>query len=139
MIQYLRVLHMSPDCPRRKVFISEISVHRSGKGREGTASCAGGRGRRFFLALCCREGVLWCGARLLPRESRLPQPSEPPERAPSSGTRHPAGPGCGCPARPPPSLEPGKAGGVLPQQRSSLRQGGEGAAGRAPLSPMEGV
>lgn len=38
---------MSPGCPKRKIFISEISVRE--KGREGRASCAGGRGRRFFL------------------------------------------------------------------------------------------
>lgn len=54
---------MSPGCPRRKVFISEISVHRSGKGREGTASCAGGRGRRFFSSLSA-AGRVFCGAGL---------------------------------------------------------------------------
>lgn len=51
MIQYLRVLHMSPGRPRRKIFISEISIQRSGKGKGGDSELCGRKGKAIFFAL----------------------------------------------------------------------------------------
>jgi len=169
MIQYLRVLQRSPGCPKRKIFISEISIRE--KGREGAAGCAGGRGSTPCSPRC-REGGCRCGARLLPprsagsRDERAPGRAAP--RCSSSGTRHPAGQGraaragsarqapalCGGPPRCPPlpRKSPGAGEGrrdrvvlvlfffYLRRGAASSREGKvQAAGGRAPLSPMEGV
>lgn len=159
---------MSPGCPKRKIFISEISIQRSGKGKGGDSELCRRKGKEIF----CWEGGFWCGAHLLPpRYVGSLQTSEPLAERPggyactcfsSSGTRHPAGQGRAAQAgsaRQAPALSgvppavsplPRKSPGVgegrrvfffyLRRGAASGREGKvQAAGGRAPLSPMEGV
>lgn len=40
---------MSPGCPKRKIFISEISIQRSGKGKGGDSELCRRKGKEIFL------------------------------------------------------------------------------------------
>lgn len=156
---------MSPGCPMRKIFISEISIHSSGKGKGGDSELCRRKGKEIFLLSLLLEGwVLVRGSPLSTEIRAFPADSEPRAERPvdvrvcvccsffSSRTRHPAGQGragsarqapalCGVPPRcPPPSQESWcrgrQEGFFLPQERSSLRQGGEGTGGGGPGSSL---
>lgn len=154
MIQYLRVLHMSPGCPMRKIFISEISIHSSGKGKGGDSELCRRKGKEVFLLSLLLEGWVLVRGSFLSTEIRaFPADSEPRAERPvdvgvcvccssfSSRTRHPAGQGragsarqapalCGVPPQCPPSLTrvlvSGKAGGFFFYLRRGAASSREG-------------
>lgn len=64
---------MSPGCPRRKIFISEISIQRSGKGKGGDSELCGRKGKAIFLlSLCSWEGAPGAGLASFPPDPWVP-------------------------------------------------------------------
>lgn len=148
-MRYLHVLQASPGCSER-IFISEISIQRSGKGKGGDSELRRRKGKEVF-SLCAAGRVFAVPGSLLPPRSvgSLRAGSSPRGRQQRAVLRSLPGPAVGAPRCPPaPRVSvclSGKAGGVdllvfcfvfLPQERSSLRQGGEGAGGGGPGSSL---
>lgn len=115
-MRYLHVLQASPGCSER-IFISEISIQRSGKGKGGDSELRRRKGKEVF-SLCAAGRVFAVPGSLLPPRSvgSLRAGSSPRGRQQRAVLRSLPGPAVGAPRCPPaPRVSvclSGKAGGV---------------------------